>query len=78
MTVSYKVTDYLGKKSWEGMGPRINYLCTVAIQTNFIDELLPSIHIELNNALEKQLPLAVGISSICVEACPHRILPTPV
>jgi hypothetical protein len=48
------------------MGPRINYLCIVALQTNFIDELFPSIHIELINALEEQLPLTIrDIINLC-------------
>ena len=46
--------------------PGINYFCTVAIQTNYIDELFPSIHIELQNAFEEQLPLSVrDIINLC-------------
>jgi hypothetical protein len=38
----------------------------VAIQTNFIDELFPSIQIEVNNASEVQLPLSVlDIINLC-------------
>ena len=38
----------------------------MATQTNFIDELYPSIRIELNNASKEQLPLAVrDIINLC-------------